>query len=137
VEWPQVNFSHTLQSGAVRGLHFQSAPSAEIKLITCLTGAVFDVLVDVRPSSSTFGKWRAFELSGRNTVGLYVPAGFAHGFQCLSDDCRLVYMMSCNYRAESAKGVHYNDPDLSVSWPLPVSCVSPKDEALPLLQALK
>jgi dTDP-4-dehydrorhamnose 3,5-epimerase len=137
VDWPQINFSHTFQSGAIRGLHFQSSPPEEIKLITCLSGAVFDVLVDIRPASSTFGKWRAFDLSERNAVALYVPAGFAHGFQCISGDCKLIYMMSCDYQAESAKGVHYNDPDLSISWPLPVTCVSPKDKALPPLQAVR
>lgn len=137
VDWPQTNFSHTLQRGAVRGLHFQSEPAAETKLITCLSGAVFDVLVDVSPSSPTFGQWRAYELSEANCLALYVPVGIAHGFQCLANDCRMAYMMSCSYRAEAARGVHHRDPDLSISWPLPVSCISAKDDALPRLQAIK
>lgn len=137
LEWPQANFSHTMQRGAVRGLHFQSEPAAETKLITCLSGAVFDVLVDISPFSSTFGQWRAYELSETNALALYVPTGIAHGFQCLTDDCRMAYMMSCDYHAEAARGVHYNDPDISIPWPLPVSCVSNKDDALPRLQVFK
>ena len=133
-DWPQVNFSCTLRTGAVRGLHFQSEPAAEVKLITCLTGAVFDVLVDVCPSSRTFGQWRAFELSEENAVALYVPTGIAHGFQCLTDDCRMSYLMSCNFNPTLARGVRYNDPALPIPWPLPVTCISPKDEALPLLR---
>ena len=137
IEWPQTNFSHTFQKGAVRGLHFQAEPAAETKLITCVSGAVYDVLVDISPSSSTFGQWRGYELSEASALALYVPTGIAHGFQCLTDDCRMAYLMSCGHHAEAARGLHYNDPDLSISWPLPVSRISNKDDALPRLQALK
>ena len=135
IEWPQTNFSHTFQRGALRGLHFQSEPAAETKLITCLSGVVYDVLVDISPSSSTFGQWRAYELSEESGVALYVPTGIAHGFQCLTNDCRMAYMMSCSYEPALARGVCYNDPGLAIHWPLPVACVSLKDATLPLLQA--
>ncbi|MBU3666397.1 MAG: dTDP-4-dehydrorhamnose 3,5-epimerase [Chthoniobacterales bacterium] len=136
-DWPQINVSHTLQRGALRGLHFQEHPSDEAKLISCLTGSVFDVVVDVRRSSPLFGKWRSFELSEANGMSLYVPAGFAHGFQCLSDNCRLLYLMSANYEPTLARGVRYDDAELGIIWPLSVSCISPKDSALPGLGAVK
>ena len=136
-DWPQINVSMTLKRGALRGLHFQQKPSEEIKLVTCLTGAVFDVVVDVRPESSTFGHWRAFELSEKRSLALYVPAGFAHGFQCLSDDCRLVYLMSRDFEPALSSGIRYNDEALGVTWPLPVSCISAKDAALSGLDSLR
>ncbi len=133
MDWPQFNLSHTQDCGAVRGLHFQIPPSEEIKFVTCITGIVFDVVLDVRRDSSTFGQWRSFELSERNNVALYIPTGLAHGFQCLAGDCRMAYLMSCDFNPSAARGVRFNDPALGIPWPLPVSQVSPKDAELPSL----
>ena len=133
--WPQINGSFTRRRGSVRGLHFQVAPAEEIKLVTCVSGAVFDVVLDVRPQSATFGQWRAYELSEQNSTCIYIPEGFAHGFQCLRDDCRMCYLMSCEFHPELARGVRYNDPSLAIPWPLAVTCISDKDAALPLLRA--
>lgn len=136
-EWPQINISRTCQRGSVRGLHFQKSPEEEIKLVTCVTGVVFDVVVDVRPRSTTFGQWRSYTLSELNSISLYIPAGFAHGFQCLTDECRMSYLMSCDFDPTLATGVRHNDPSLAISWPLPVTCISPKDAVLPFIESTK
>jgi dTDP-4-dehydrorhamnose 3,5-epimerase len=134
--WPQTNLSYTARRGTLRGLHFQRDPAPEIKLIQCLTGRILDVIVDLRKGSATYGKWLSFELSEENHRMLYVPGGFAHGFQCLEDDCRVSYMMSESYVAGLAAGVRWNDPDLAVAWPIPDPLVSPRDVELPLLAEL-
>jgi dTDP-4-dehydrorhamnose 3,5-epimerase len=134
--WPQTNLSHTARRGTLRGLHFQRDPSPEIKLVQCMTGRILDVIVDVRKGSSTYGQWVSFELSEENHRMLYVPGGFAHGFQCLEDDCRVSYMMSEAYVPGLAAGVHWNDPDLGIPWPLPNPLVSQRDAELPLLAEL-
>jgi dTDP-4-dehydrorhamnose 3,5-epimerase len=134
--WPQHNHTLTLERGSVRGLHFQAEPSPEIKLVRCMTGRVWDVVVDVRPQSPTFGKWEAFELSSDNLRAVYIPAGFAHGFQCLEDRCELFYLMSDFYEAPLARGVRWNDPDIAIAWPLPVINLSLRDHALPSLKEL-
>jgi dTDP-4-dehydrorhamnose 3,5-epimerase len=135
--WPQTNLSYTARRGTLRGLHFQRDPSPEIKLIQCLTGRILDVIVDLRKGSSTYGKWLSFELSEQNHRMLYVPGGFAHGFQSLEDDCRVSYMMSEPYIPGLAAGVRWNDPDLAISWPIPDPHVSLRDAELPLLAELE
>ncbi|MCW5558159.1 MAG: dTDP-4-dehydrorhamnose 3,5-epimerase family protein, partial [Verrucomicrobiae bacterium] len=95
--WPQANLTRTVRRGMLRGLHWQTEPHPEIKLIRCVAGAIWDVVVDVRPGSPTFGRWEAFELSGGGIRQVYVPAGFAHGFQCLADDSEVAYLMSDFY----------------------------------------
>ena len=102
--WPQCNLSLTRQRGTVRGMHFQAEPRPEIKLIRCAAGAIYDVLVDVRPDSPTCGQWEGFELTARNHRQLYVPGGFAHGFQCLTPDCEVFYQMSAEYEPDLARG---------------------------------
>ena len=134
--WPQCNLSLTRQRGMLRGMHFQADPFPETKLIRCAAGAVFDVLVDVRPLSPTFGQWEAFELSAANHRMLYVPGGFAHGYQTLADNCEVFYQMSEFYRPELARGLHYADPAVGIRWPLPNPVLSPKDLSLPGLHAL-
>ena len=134
--WAQCNLTLTRQQGAVRGLHFQAQPRPEIKLIRCSAGAIFDVLLDVRPQSATFGRWEAFELTARNGRQLYVPGGFAHGFQCLTPDCELFYQMSAEFVPELARGVRHDDPQVGIRWPLPVAQVSARDANLPLLREL-
>jgi len=131
--WPQCNVTRTLRRGMIRGLHFQAEPKPEIKLIRCSAGAIWDVVVDVRPGSPTYGQWEAFELAGDNHRQLYVPAGFAHGFQCLTDNCDVFYQMSEFYFAELARGVRWNDPTLNVPWPIPNPTLSERDRNLPLL----
>ncbi len=117
--WPQCNLTLTRKRGMLRGLHYQAAPKAEIKLIRCVTGAIFDVIVDIRPQSPTFTKWEAFELSMANRRQLYVPGGYAHGFQCLTDDCHVHYQMSEEYVPDLARGVLWSDPTIGISWPFP------------------
>ena len=129
--WPQCNLTLTRQKGMIRGLHYQAQPKSEIKLIRCCTGAVWDVLVDLRPDSPTHGQWQAFELTGQNRLTLYVPEGLAHGFQCLTDNCELFYQMSELYHADLARGIRWNDPKLNIPWPIANPTLSEKDRNLP------
>ena len=129
--WPQCNLTLTKKRGTIRGMHFQAEPKPEIKLIRCATGKIFDVLVDVRPNSPTFGKWEGFELSGENRRQLYVPGGFAHGFQCLTDNCEVFYQMSEFFVPELARGLRWNDSFCQISWPLEPTGISLKDRQFP------
>ena len=135
--WPQCNLTLTKQRGMIRGMHFQADPKPEIKLIRCTAGAIFDVLVDVRCDSPTFGKWEGFELTAQNRRMLYVPGGFAHGFQCLTDNCEVFYQMSECYVAELSRGLRFNDPNVAVAWPIANPALSERDRNLPLLAELK
>lgn len=117
--------------GTVRGMHFQNAPHGEVKLVRCLRGRIWDVIIDLRRSSPTFLRWEAFELSSENRHQLYVPEGFAHGFQTLCDDVEVGYMISTSYAPESANGVRHDDPTFGISWPLPVAAISAKDSHWP------
>ena len=121
--------------GVVRGLHFQQ-PFAQGKLVTVLSGAVLDIAVDVRRGSPTFGRWVAEELSAANHKQLWIPAGFAHGFQALADGTVFSYKMTETYHPESERVVNYADPAIGISWPLPVTTVAPKDAAAPMLSGL-
>ena len=118
-------------------MHWQAEPRPEIKLVRCLAGSVLDVVVDVRPASPTFGRWEAFNLSAQNMCALYIPAGFAHGFQCLEDECELFYLMSDFYHADLARGIRCDDQRIGITWPLPILNLSSRDAALPLLQELE
>lgn len=135
--WPQCNLTQTKQRGMIRGMHFQSEPKPEIKLIRCAAGAIFDVLVDVRRDSRTFGQWEGFELTAGNHRMLYVPGGFAHGFQCLTENCEVFYQMSEFYQPELARGLRWNDPQVGIRWPLANPVLSERDRHLPLLADLK
>jgi len=135
-KWPQCNLTLTRKRGMIRGMHFQADPRPEIKLIRCAAGAIYDVLVDVRPSSPTYGKWEGFELTGENHRTLYVPAGIAHGFQCLRENSEVFYQMSEFYVPELARGLRWNDPSVGISWPLPEPLLSERDRNLPLLSSL-
>jgi len=134
--WVQQNPTRTLGRGSVRGMHWQAEPLPEVKLVRCLAGRVLDVVVDVRPGSPTFGRWHAEELSAENMRALYIPAGFAHGFQCLEDVCELFYLMSEFYVPEMARGLNCQDEKTGICWPLPVINLSPRDAALPGLDEL-
>lgn len=131
--WPQANAVQTLRRGTLRGLHWQAEPHPEIKLIRCTRGRVWDVIVDVRPESPMFGRWEAFELTPENGVQLYVPGGFAHGFQCLSDDVEMAYLMSDFYVPDLARGLRWEDPRLAIPWPVPDPILSARDRDLPTL----
>ena len=134
--WPQCNLTLTRKRGMLRGLHYQAEPKPEIKLIRCSAGAVFDVVVDVRRESASFGRWEGFELTAQNRRLLYVPTGFAHGFQCLTDDCELFYRMSEFYVPDLARGLRWNDPQVGIRWPIPEPKLSERDQALPFLSCL-
>ena len=129
----QINLSETARAGTVRGLHFQLPPAPEAKLVRCVTGAIFDVVVDVRAGSPTFGRWAGAELTATSGQALYVPAGCAHGYQALTDGARALYQSSAPYTPELERGVHHADPQVGISWPLPPDHVSDKDRGLPHL----
>ncbi len=130
--WPQANTTRSLHRGTLRGLHWQADPHPEIKLIRCARGCVWDVVVDIRPDSPTRGQWAAFELSENRPLQLYVPGGFAHGFQCLTDQCELDYLMSDSYHADLARGLRWNDPRIAIPWPIPDPILSGRDANFPL-----
>lgn len=123
----QINQTLTQKQGTVRGLHFQQPPNAEMKLVTCLRGAVWDVAVDFRAGSPTFLQWHAEELSATNHRALLIPEGFAHGFQTLCDNCELIYLHSVAYKQGAEAGLNPKDPMLSITWPLAITELSARD----------
>jgi len=129
----QANISTNTRVGTVRGLHFQRAPHAEVKLVRCVKGAVYDVIVDVRENSKTYRRWFGAELSDANGLTMYVPQGFAHGYQALSDGATVFYMVSAFYAPQAEGGLRFDDPKLAIEWPLAVAEVSEKDAKWPLL----
>ncbi len=133
----QRSVSFNRKRGTLRGLHFQSSPHEEDKFVQVTRGSVFDVVVDLRPESSSFGRWEAFELSAFNRRSLYVPGGVGHGFQTLEDDTEVIYQMSEYYYPELSRGVRWDDPALAIPWPIARVIVSDRDQALPLLQVLR
>jgi dTDP-4-dehydrorhamnose 3,5-epimerase len=126
-EWVQINHSTSKYCGTIRGLHFQKSPCEEIKLVRCISGKIFDVIVDFRANSETYLKWVSVELSADNKKMLYIPEGFAHGFQTLSDNVEIIYHHTEFYSPENEGGVRYNDPVLKINWPLPLSYISDRD----------
>jgi dTDP-4-dehydrorhamnose 3,5-epimerase len=129
----QCNVSWNRRRGTLRGLHFQAAPHEEAKVVRCTRGAIWDVVADLREGSATRLRWHAVELSGENRRALYVPEGFAHGFQTLADDSEVLYQMSESYYPELARGVRWDDPRLGIKWPLPDPILSERDRSYPLL----
>jgi dTDP-4-dehydrorhamnose 3,5-epimerase len=127
----QHSFSHTARAGTVRGMHFQQAPHEEVKIVRCLTGAIHDVLIDIRPTSPTYMLWEAYQLAAGDGFQLYVPPGFAHGFQTLAPATEVGYMMTAFYAAEAAAGIRHDDPAFNITWPLPVTAISAKDQSWP------
>lgn len=130
--FPQHSVSSSSRKATLRGMHFQGEPYGEVKLVRCLKGGIWDVIIDLREDSPTFRQWRAFELSEQNGSQLYIPKGFAHGFQTLSDDVQVNYLISEFYEPSAANGVRYDDPAFGISWPLAVSAISDKDRNWPL-----
>lgn len=123
----QINRTLTENKGTLRGLHFQKPPHAERKMVSCLQGRIFDVAVDLRAGSPTFGQWHGVELSGANHKSLIIPEGFAHGFQTLEENCELLYLHSEFYHPESEGGLNVFDPELGINWPLPAAQLSQRD----------
>jgi dTDP-4-dehydrorhamnose 3,5-epimerase len=128
-EWLQLNHSATYKKGSIRGMHFQKPPHSEIKMVRCIAGAVLDVIIDLRKNSSTFLKWFGAELSAENKKMLYIPEGFAHGFQCLTDNCELIYHHTEFYAPAAEAGIKYDDPKINIEWALPVTRISQRDAA--------
>lgn len=132
-EWVQMNHSFTYGAGTIRGMHFQKPPFSEIKLIRCISGKIFDVVVDLRKNSTTFLKWFGAELSAENRKMIYIPEGFAHGFQTLTDDCQLIYNHSEYYKPGVEGGIKYDDAGIGIEWTLPAKNVSPRDISHPMI----
>jgi dTDP-4-dehydrorhamnose 3,5-epimerase len=128
----QSSVSRNVQAGTLRGMHFQAAPHAEHKLVRCARGAVHDVAIDLRRESPTYLRWEAWELSEDNGRMLFVPPGVAHGFQTLRDDTEVAYQMSVPFAPGAYQGVRYDDPTFAVSWPLPVTVISERDQRHPV-----
>lgn len=131
----QANMSLSRIQGTIRGMHFQMAPDLEAKLVRCTRGSAFDVVLDLRSHSPTYGKWSALEISPANGRMLYVPAGCAHGCQSLEDSTEIYYLTSCFYSPNSARGVRFDDPAFNIQWPLAATQVSEQDRNWPLLHA--
>jgi dTDP-4-dehydrorhamnose 3,5-epimerase len=128
----QANMGFSTRKGTVRGMHFQVAPALEAKLVRCTRGAMFDVVLDVRSDSKTYGKWYGVELTAENGRMLYLPEGCAHGYQTLEDRTEMHYMASHIYAPGSARGVRFDDPAFQIHWPLAVSVISEQDRNWPL-----
>lgn len=132
-EWVQLNHSFTNRKGAIRGMHYQLPPHREIKMVRCIAGAVFDVAIDLRKGSETFLHWTSVVLTSENRKMIYIPEGFAHGFQALTDNCELLYHHGAFYTPGSEGGIRYDDPLINIQWPLPVTDISDRDSSHLLL----
>lgn len=132
-EWVQMNQSFTVRKGTIRGMHFQLPPFSEVKVVRCIAGSVYDVIIDLRKGSDTFLSWAGVELSSANRKAIYIPKGFAHGFQSLTDNTELLYLHSSYYAPGYEGGIRYDDPIIGIKWPLEVSEISPRDLSHPLL----
>ena len=130
-EFVQGNYSYNISKGTLRGMHYQKSPHGEVKLVRVVQGAILDVIIDLRPDSPTYLKWEGFELTAENGRTLYVPVGFAHGFQTLAAETHVTYQVSHPYTPGVEGGLRYNDPVFNIDWPLPVSVISEKDAAWP------
>lgn len=131
----QCSTSFNARKGTLRGMHYQAPPYAEAKLVRVVAGAIFDAIVDLRPDSPTRGQWRGFELSAENRRMLYIPQGFAHGFQTLRDGTEILYQISEFYEPASACGIRWDDPDLAIAWPDPAGAIlSDRDQTFPLFR---
>jgi len=126
-ELVQCNLSMNRRKGTLRGIHFQSAPHQEAKLVRCTRGSIFDVAVDLRPQSATYMQWIGAELTAENRVAFFVPEGCGHGFLTLEDNTEVIYQMSGYYHPEAAQGIRWDDPAFQIAWPAPVEVISERD----------
>ncbi len=129
----QINHTLTKKKGTIRGMHFQCSPWAETKVVTCIRGEVFDVSVDIRKDSPTYLQWYSTILSEDNKNSVYIPEGFAHGFQTLTDNCQLIYFHSNFFNPDAEDGLNALDPDLAIQWPKSITEISDKDNNRPML----
>ncbi len=129
----QMNHTHTNKKGSIRGMHYQTPPHAETKIVTCIRGAVMDVAVDIRHNSPTFLHYYTEELTAQNQKSLFIPEGFAHGFQTLSDDCELLYLHTAHYQSDAEAGLNPKDPALGIEWPLMSTELSKRDQNHPMI----
>ena len=129
--FPQHSASSNIRRGTLRGMHFQREPHGEAKLVRCVKGAIWDVIIDTRPASPTFCRWQGFELTDQNGRQLYIPQGFAHGFETLTDNVEVNYLISEPYMPEFASGIRHNDPTFNIAWPIAVEVMSEKDQQWP------
>lgn len=136
-QWRQANISYNARAGTLRGMHFQREPAPEAKLVRCVRGAIIDVILDVRAGSPHFGHWASLELNADNRSMLFIPTGFAHGFQALEPDTELLYLHDAMFDASCQGGVNALDPALGITWPLDVVGLSARDAALPVLSELE
>jgi dTDP-4-dehydrorhamnose 3,5-epimerase len=127
--------SHSVLKGTLRGLHFQKDPYGEVKIVSCIRGAIYDVIVDLRPGSPTRYRWAAYELTPGNKKQLYIPAGFAHGFQTLTEHAEVSYLISQFYVPQASTGLRYDDPAFAIDWPMHPSVLSERDRNWPRLNA--
>jgi dTDP-4-dehydrorhamnose 3,5-epimerase len=134
VDLHQCSVSFNARKGTLRGLHYQDAPHEEHKLVRCTAGAIFDVIVDIRPQSPSYRRWFGTDLTAQNRRSLFIPAGYAHGFLTLSDDAEVYYMISVPHAPEYSRGCRWNDPAFGIQWPMKPSVISSRDAAYPLLE---
>jgi dTDP-4-dehydrorhamnose 3,5-epimerase len=134
VDVVQCSLSYNARKGTLRGMHYQTAPHEEAKLVSCPRGSIYDVLVDLRPDSPTFRQWVAEELSAGNRRTLYIPEGCAHGYLTLEDDCDVAYQVTADYAPAFARGVRWDDPAFGISWPLQPTIINARDAQYPLLK---
>jgi len=130
----QSSISHNHLAGTLRGLHYQASPHQEAKLVRCLRGRVFDVVVDLRLGLPTYMQWQGFELNSENRTAVYVPEGLAHGFLTLADDSELLYQVTANFEPAVSRGLRWDDPALHISWPASPTCISARDTGWPLIR---
>lgn len=133
-EFVQSSISVNKKKGTIRGMHYQSSSYEESKIVRCIRGKIYDVIIDLRPDSKTFKKWFSIELSANNYKMLYIPKGFAHGFQSLEDNTEVFYQISEFYNPKFSKGIRWNDTKLNIKWPLQVTVISEKDKSFPELE---
>lgn len=130
-DFAQCNISFNVRKGTLRGMHYQDKPHEEAKLVRCTRGSIFDVIVDIRKESATYRQWISTKLTADDRRMLYIPEGFAHGFQTLEDGSEVFYQMSEMYRPECARGIRWNDPVIDIAWPLPNPIISARDAGYP------
>lgn len=124
----QINHTMTHQAGTVRGMHYQQPPFAEIKMVSCIKGEIWDIVVDIREGSPTFLQSFSVKLSDKDFLSILIPEGFAHGFQTISDNCELIYFHTADYNPAAERGLNPRDPMLGIAWPMPITDLSPRDE---------
>ncbi len=128
----QVKYTYTKSKGTIRGMHFQKKPFEEDKIVICTSGEIFEVVIDIRRESKTYGKWYGGKFSEKNNTSLLIPKGFAHGYQTLTNNCKMLYLMSGKFSKDSNSGLRWDDPKININWPLKPTVIAEKDRRWPL-----